>query len=186
MNQMKFTYSLFNSRPRQFSEAYNMAVKGNSSPDICFQFTDDTSRWIIDQFENALNSWCNKTGINFSIGSSVSSSNALKVDDINVIKHGGQNSSTGIGMAINGLYYNTICNSSEVGWVFNEIDFIVYSGFGDPTTQEAQLRVVIRHELGHSHILAHARNNIVLDQSLMHCEGNFNGTITTEDAFFGP
>ncbi len=154
-----------------------MAIKENSRLGICFQFTDDTPGWIIDQFENALNSWCNKTGINFSIGSSVSSSNALKADDINVIKYGGQNSSTGIGMAINGLYYNTICNSSEVGWVFNEIDFIVYSGFGDPTTQ---------HELGHSHILAHARNNIVLDQSLMHCEGNFNGTITTEDAFFGP
>ena len=181
-DDLLITYALLNARSGQFSEAYKMTIQENSSPGICFQFTDDTPGWIIDQFENALNNWCNETGINFSIGSSVSSNTELEVDDINVIKYGGQNSSTGGGMAIQGQYYNSICNSAEIGWVFKEIDFIVYSGFGDPSTQEAQLREVIGHELGHSHMLAHARNNTALDQPLMHYEGNFNGTITTVDA----
>ena len=122
------------------------------------------------------------TGINFSIGASVNSNVSIGEDGINVIKYEGQSSSVGGGMVISGFYFVPPCNSTEFGYPFSEIDFQVFSGFGDPSVQEAQLREVLRHELGHSHMLAHARNNTALDQPLMHYEGNFHGTITNADA----
>lgn len=181
---LQIPYAIMNARASQLSTPFKMTIQENSSSGICFQFTDDTPGWIIDQFEIALKSWCNETGINFSIGSSVNSNEDVGEDGINIVKYGGQSSTVGGGMVINEIFYSPTCNSNEVGWPFSEIDFILYGrDVIVPTNDEIQeMREIVRHELGHSHMLAHSNSGGPSNQYLMCYTGNLNGNITSSDS----
>jgi len=159
-------------------EARKLTIVENSSPGLCFHFTNDTPVWIRDQFRAALALWCSETGINFMIGETVDPNTTLQQDDMNIIKYGGQSGAAGGGMAINSVYFRACDTSNERGYTFTEIDFIVYSGFEDQAVQEAKVKQRMTHELGHSHMLAHARGLSVATTPLMYVSGNF---ITDKD-----
>jgi len=73
--------------------------------------------------------------------------------------------------------------NNEIGYAFKEIDFELRSPLTNPTQQdEDQMREIIKHELGHAHMLAHAKSGSTSFQYLMHPNGNSGGFITTDDA----
>jgi len=182
--KLQIPYALLNNRNGIFSTAQKITLKETNETGICFNFSNTLPAWIRIQFQLALESWCNETGIDFQIGSSVANNN-LAIDGINLVTF--ENASTGVvggGMAIDGMYFQNFCLvGNEPGRIFSEIDFKIRSGITNPSLEdELNLREIIKHELGHAHMLAHSNSDISTSQYLMYPNGNLGGVITTSDS----
>ena len=110
--------------------------------------------------------------------------NLLGADNVNLISFVGSSSGVvGGAMAVDPVYYGQTCSAgNELGRIFTEIDFIVFSGITSPSLEdEKDIREIFTHELGHAHMLTHAKSGSTSFQYLMHPNGNGTGTISASD-----
>jgi hypothetical protein len=95
-------------------------------------------------------------------------------DGINLVSY---EIGSGGGLISTSFYYqNNNCSNDEK--YFSEIDLVLRTNLTNPTQQdEENMREIIKHELGHAHMLQHAKGF----GQLMHPNGNTGGVITSND-----
>ncbi len=182
-NPIDIPYSVYTFRSLNHGKVKRLNLQANGDNNsICFNFSKDLPVWIQNEFESALNSWCGETGINFTIGDRIDKNTPLgAIDNTNLVSFEGGSSGGHLASAV--YFEDNNCNNNDELF-FSEIDFILRSNVlptQNPTSaQQEQMREVIKHELGHAHMLNHAKGF----GQLMHPNGNsgIGGTITTNDS----
>ncbi|MCB9327417.1 MAG: IPT/TIG domain-containing protein [Lewinellaceae bacterium] len=178
---LQIPYSIFNYRPTTYSFPRKLTLEAQKKNGICMQYAPDVPIWVRDAFEDALTDWCGTTGINFYLGGESNNSELDDDDGVNLITF--SNTGTGGEMETSSFYFLSNYCDIDKGFAFKEIDFEIRSSLTNPTQQdEVQMREIIKHELGHAHMLTHARSGSTSFQYLMHPNGNSGGFITADDA----
>lgn len=164
--KLDIPYSIFNYRGTVNGEVTRIGLQPNT---ICFSFSNQVPFWVRQQFVIAVSDWCSQTGISFKIGPTITKNTPSgALDNINLVSF---ESGSGGGMLSSSFYF-------ESSNCFSEIDFVVQTTLTSPTTaDEENMRELIKHELGHAHMLNHAKGF----GQLMHPSGNAGGNITTND-----
>lgn len=180
---LQIPYSLMTRRTGSFTgDLQDVALRESHDKGICFNFSTQLPNWIKIEFETALNQWCSFTGINFLIGSSINK-NTVQKDGINLVSI--QNSGGVDGaMSVSTGLLATCPTATSSTVVFNDIDIFVTTNVTNPSNSERErMRQILTHELGHAHMLQHARSGgTMVNQYLMHPNGNLNGIITPNDS----
>jgi len=170
---LKIPYAVTNIR-RGGNKALKIAIKEQGNDGLCFSFSSQIPPWVKTQFENALNDWCNQTGINFYISQNdVPNNTASATDGINLIS----NEATPAGSPASTIFSSDALRNctggGEDGVFIIDIDIKInpaYANVLNPTNAEIiKLRNYLRHELGHAHMINHS---VMLD---------FNGNPITAD-----
>ena len=164
--KLDIPYSIINYRGAPHSQANRIGLQPNT---ICFSFSNQVPFWVRQQFDIALSDWCSQTGISFKLGPTITKNTpAGSLDGTNLVSF---DSGSGGGLLIDSDYFGA--NNC-----FSEIDFVVRTTLTSPTTaDEENMRELIKHELGHAHMLNHAKGF----GQLMHPSGNAGGIITSND-----
>ncbi len=172
--KLDIPFSILNYRAVLNGVARRLNLQSNN-PDnsICFQFSNQLPDWIKSQFIIALSEWCPATGINFRIGATNNSNTPQgAIDGVNLVSI---ESGSGGFMRTNSFYFQNCANDEKY---FSEVDFVLKTDLTNPTPQdEENMREIIKHELGHAHMLQHAKGF----GQLMHPNGNSGGIITSND-----
>ncbi len=165
-NKLDIPYSIINYRGAPHSQANRIGLQPNT---ICFSFSNQVPFWVKQQFEIALSDWCSQTGISFKLGPTIIKNTPfVAADGTSLVSF---ESGSGGGMFVVSDYFGS-------NKCFSEIDFVLRTTLTSPTTaDEENMRELIKHELGHAHMLNHAKG---LGQ-LMHPSGNTGGFITSND-----
>lgn len=163
-SNLDIPYSIINYRATIQGVARRIGLQPNT---ICFSFSNQVPFWVRQQFEIALSDWCSQTGISFKSGPTITK-NTPAADGTSLVSF---ESGSGGYMDVSSAYFaNNSC--------FGEIDFLLRTTLTSPTTaDEENMRELIKHELGHAHMLNHAKGF----GQLMHPSGNAGGIITSND-----
>ena len=171
--RLEIPFSIINFRGAPHSIAHRINLQPAT---ICFSFSNDVPNWVRSQFIIALNDWCAQTHISFKIGPTITKNTPLgELDGINLVsfkKSENDENNVGAFMLTTESYFlgNNYC--------FSEIDFTIITNLTNPTyLNEEAMRKSIKHELGHAHMLNHAKG---LNQ-LMHPNGSPLGIISDHD-----
>ena len=177
-------YSFLNFRPGASPQlpipapAYPLVLKGDENGSLCFAISNDMPSWAIFSINKVFSEWCEETGIDFNLG--FSENLGIEDDGVSTLTY---EDGTGAGMAIQTNYFGSnACNGDELGFYFDEIDIVVRGPFQAPTSFD-EFEKALKHELGHAHMLNHARSVSTADRPLMHPNNNSgNGIIRAADS----
>lgn len=183
-NSLLIPYGILNYRSASFARPRLVTLKSiNNNEGICFNLSSDLPSWVLLELNAALSDWCSETGINFFIGGTTNN-NSIAIDNENVVSFTASGGGNGQ-IVVDPLFFSELCIiDNKPVHVFTEIDLGISFGGTNPTfAQLAQLRETFKHELGHAHMLTHAKNfSPDAGQYLMHPNGNLNGVIKASDS----
>lgn len=173
-DNLKIPYALINYREEREGKAFNVGLRNNdnlvgtSEDGYEFEFdpsTDSsTGNNIKDIFGSALSQWCSATNIRFKQKAEVNTESATDVTAGDgkslVIVAPLANPNAGAAVLYGSSYFQISCGVSEndpdAGFLLSEVDLVV-NGPQALSLSAEELEHNILHELGHAHMLAHAR-----------------------------
>ncbi len=170
--RLRIPYALSNNRVDDDGVAKPLSLRKDGTQGAydgyVFAFNDNvnlfSSKNIRGVFSSSLQEWCNDVGANFRILDEGNSITPTSKDGVNSIAVGSLLTANGqAGMLQSATYFEIDCEGSDLstfdgGYVFTDIDFVIDVDFlqGSASTQ-SRLETVFLHELGHAHMLTHAR-----------------------------
>ncbi len=165
--KLNIPYSLMNYRLTNDADVFELGLRNLNGSNgeqngYVFQYSSDVlnggSINVKNAFETALQTWCQETHIRFKTSSTLSPTMLGNPED-------GVNSITlesvpgQAGLAVGNQYYKIDCEDSEeerTGYVLADLDFKVDPSFFQNGSQSRAIRV-FEHELGHAHMINHAK-----------------------------
>lgn len=180
-------YAVMNYRPSIGDKAYRLALERQTNDGIVFKFSDNVGGDERDLSTDAIETWCNATGIHWSHGETLQNySIQSPTDGINLIVEipTSQLPSAAAAAAIvagnTTPSYQDVCNSNKTYYVKN-IDIVIDQGSNFDPFDASDQRIFL-HEFGHAHMLNHAaRLGTSGAQKLMYYTYDFSGAITSAD-----
>jgi hypothetical protein len=151
---LEIPYSILNVHDLNNTEVRKLIVKETDPNGVVFNFSKSIlntgiGKVIRDAFASALQTWCENTNINFTIGEDTENITASVGDNVNIITYGSCNTNDGVACLTIGGYYSN-CNTQTA--ILNEYDFQVVNGSANGYDYYNRFL----HELGHAHMLNHS------------------------------
>lgn len=158
-DELEISYALMNRRAGSVAKKIGLRQLDNDG--VCFQLSSQVPFWIRTEFENAIDAWCAKTGINFYISNTYYSGTSQIADGISSITVEIVSTTGGVAAVLfdNNLVPN--CQSGN-GYTMNEIDIKIDPSYGNisgssvSVADKIKMQNFLRHELGHAQMLNHS------------------------------
>lgn len=196
-DELEIPYSLMNFRINDEGPAKRLGLRNENGASgeqdgYAFAFSPnvDGSNVNIDikaAFSDALDTWCEVTNIRFKKQEAASPTDvAVAGDGVNSISVGTlDDDDAQAGMILAYAYFPISCggtdpNDEDGGFIMSDIDFVVAEDFAEGTDQARAVEVFI-HELGHAHLLNHARCLAPCTDPAMEAYGGDNGIQSVDD-----
>ncbi len=177
-------YALLNYRPSLSHMGQKIGLSNLDDGGICFTFNDEVYPWVQDIFKEALNDWCSETSIAFFINDQTTNNTANNSDNLNTISiESSTNIHAGAAFLITLLRLE---NCGNDGYYFKDCDIIIDPSIIGSGSFEDKMRLlnVLKHELGHAHMLNHSRLLGVTsscDQSIMYYSFSASSTCSSSN-----
>lgn len=161
--ELNIPYAVFNRRVSVERPANKIVVQEQNSSGLMFQFSKNLNAYPDPKatFAQALNEWCDKTSIEYSISPVISDLEvAAPNDDVNLISREAVTTESGRAALLFGTMYYEGCQNTdteEIGWAMKDLDFIIDPSVGNTMAEFQAIKNFLLHELGHAHMLNHSK-----------------------------